>query len=122
MKVAFPTAISILTNGQTLIRTRGELLISLLTANVIGAGYKQVSCGICVVSTDAAGVGATAIPGPRSDSDWGGWLWFWTGSFFAPGSITESEWLGQEGTLKFFIWFYGSEYNNFHNFIPFCNF
>ena len=69
----FPTTLNILTDGFTLIRTRGELLLALLTTSVAQGGF-QWGLGLTVVSTKAAGVGATAIPGPLTELNWDGWF------------------------------------------------
>ncbi len=57
---------------NTVIRTRGVVSVGPQSFGVdveIKGAY-----GVAIVSTDALAVGITAIPGPFSDSDWGGWL------------------------------------------------
>ena len=56
----------------TIVRTRG-VFEHFPTAFGVDLAY-QGAFGICVVSSDAFGVGASAIPGPFTDSDWGGWF------------------------------------------------
>jgi len=56
----------------TIIRTRGAVAIQLnsyTTDTAITGAF-----GIAVVSTDAVGIGITAIPKPFRDADWGGWF------------------------------------------------
>ena len=61
----------------TLVRTRGMITMGILTSgaanNVITGAYGQI-----VVSTDAIGVGITAVPGPLTDieNDWYVWVPF----------------------------------------------
>jgi len=55
----------------TIIRTRGSIGIEMSFA----AGLSVVGAvGIGIVSTEAFGIGITAIPTPYSDADWHGWL------------------------------------------------
>jgi len=56
----------------TLVRTRGVFTIR---PSAFGADLDfQGAIGIAVVSDDAFAIGTTAIPGPFTDSDWGGWF------------------------------------------------
>ena len=64
--------------GGTVVRIRGQALLQLLEATPSGSGFTG-AVGIGIASEDAFGVGITALPGPFSDADWGGWLWH---SFF----------------------------------------
>ena len=56
----------------TVVRTRGMLTIRAeddsADRDIVGA------FGLAVVSADAFAIGITAVPGPFSDSGWGGWL------------------------------------------------
>jgi len=62
----------------TLVRLRGLLSLTLLTADAAGSGFFG-ACGVALVTAQAFAVGATAVPGPLSEVDWDGWLWhsFW---------------------------------------------
>ena len=59
----------------TIIRTRGifQAFLSQATASLDGF---QGAVGICKVSSNAFGVGITAIPTPVTDIAWDGWLWY----------------------------------------------
>ena len=58
----------------TLARTRGLCELRLTAASAAIDGYFG-AVGICKISTTAAGIGITAIPGPVSEMSWDGWLW-----------------------------------------------
>jgi len=77
--LVFGTGAQAAQDGLTLVRTRGEVLLTMTGAARLD-GFSQISMGICIVSENAAGIGATAIPAPSTDIGWDGWLWFWTGS------------------------------------------
>jgi len=69
----FPTAQIATGDGFTLIRTRGDLLVKLdVAADVLSR--IEVSFGMCIVSENAAGIGATAVPFPGTDIAWEGWF------------------------------------------------
>ncbi len=56
----------------TVVRTRGEVSVSpaVMSADTIQIG----AYGLAIVSDQAFAAGAASIPGPWSDSDWGGWF------------------------------------------------
>ncbi len=58
--------------APTIVRTRGRLAVkstqAAADAEVVGA------VGMCVISDQAFAAGAGSIPGPFTDSGWGGWL------------------------------------------------
>ncbi len=66
---------------QTIVRTRGELLVQNLITGTDLSGFRW-AFGICIVTENAFGVGATAIPGPFTDRSWDGWFVYFTGSCF----------------------------------------
>ena len=69
----------------TLVRTRGVFLHR-PSAYSVDLAY-QGAFGIGIVSDDAFAIGTTAIPGPFTDSDWGGWfVWRSFGYFLENGS------------------------------------
>ena len=76
----FPTVSQALEGGLTIVRIRGELLLYLEVVTNPNDGFVQCAAGICIVSENAFGVGATAVPDPRVDIGWDGWMWYWTGS------------------------------------------
>ena len=69
-------------DDETVVRTRGRLLLTLLTAGGAGNGYDW-AFGMCVVSENAEGVGVTAIPSPTVDIGWDGWFVYEQGSLSA---------------------------------------
>ena len=78
----FGDAAQATSDGLTVVRTRGELLVQLESATAVGDGFR-VAVGLCIVSQNAAGIGATAIPDPITDQAWDGWFWYWTGTLSA---------------------------------------
>ena len=72
---AIPTSQQAVQSGLTLVRLRGELLVQMSSATAQLDGFPQAAAGVCIVSENAAGVGATAIPGLLTDIEWNGWLW-----------------------------------------------
>ena len=74
----FGTAQAATADGLTIVRTRGDLLIRLVTSDAITSGF-DVGFGMCVVSENAAGVGISAVPRPLDDPAWDGWFVYWTG-------------------------------------------
>ena len=69
-------AVSVLTDGTTLVRTRGQLDVILAAASAAGDGY-QGAFGIGVTTQAAVAVGITAVPTPITEQTWDGWL-YWT--------------------------------------------
>ena len=76
----FPEALSSAVDGLTLIRTRGELVLEISSIASALDGWNEIAAGLCIVSENAAGIGATALPAPIADQAWDGWFWYWTGS------------------------------------------
>ena len=74
------------TEPATLMRTRGAVSIipdsTAADVSIVGA------IGMAIVSTDAVGIGITAIPTPYADADWGGWF-VWRSFAFRFESITQ---------------------------------
>ena len=58
----------------TLVRVRG--MFSIKSDQVAAAEEQRGAFGIAVVNEDARAIGATAIPAPQTNSDWGGWLYW----------------------------------------------
>ncbi len=82
------TAVSTADN-QTIVRTRGQLLLYLSAADAARTGFHEVAFGMCVVSQNAAGVGITAIPTPLTDIGWDGWFVHWMGTVVASSSTVD---------------------------------
>ena len=75
--------------STTLVRIRGELTVFISVATTIGDGFRKFSAGIGVVSSNAFAIGATAVPSPEADSEWGGWLWFLAAASLVSFETTE---------------------------------
>ncbi len=82
----FPIAVQQSLDDTTLIRIRGECLLALDTTGAALEGFSRIGIGICNVSSNAAGVGVTAIELPLTDMAWDGWIWHWVGSLFTVGT------------------------------------
>ena len=78
----FGTASEATIDDLTTIRTRGQLTVALNAASAIDEGFSW-AFGICNVTQNAAGVGITAVPTPRADIAWDGWMVFMQGELFA---------------------------------------
>jgi len=65
-----------------MVRTRGELLLTISAISAAGDGFPRLAAGICIVSENAFGVGVTAVPTPLTDIAWDGWLWHSMGACF----------------------------------------
>ena len=72
-KAVGSTGIAFTEGALTLVRTRG--IVQTGIAAVAARGIDRIVMGIIVVSSDAFGIGATALPGPISDgeNDWIVW-------------------------------------------------
>ena len=64
-----------LEDGLTVVRVRGQFLISLIAATSISDGFERFGLGICNVTENAFGIGVTAVPDPLVDIGWDGWLY-----------------------------------------------
>ena len=63
-----------LSDGMTLVRTRGELVLNLITAAAANNGFVGAfGCGIA--TSPAFAVGSTAVPMPIDEEGWDGWLY-----------------------------------------------
>ena len=71
--VIFAVGAQALSDGNTVIRTRGELLIGLSAATSAVDGYSG-AVGICIVTENAFNAGIASIPTPITDIVWDGWL------------------------------------------------
>ena len=95
----FGTTVVAIIDDITVVRTRGELLFQLLTSSVAQGGF-QIGFGMCVVSQNAAGVGATAIPAPIADNQWDGWFVHWQGALKSLGPVTADNIVAVDRTLR----------------------
>jgi len=64
----------VLADGATLVRTRGELVLNLLSTTSAGDGFIG-AFGIGVATSQAFGAGAASMPAPVTEDDWDGWLY-----------------------------------------------
>ena len=78
-----------ISDGLTLLRTRGELLVLLKTASVAGAGFFG-AFGIGVATAAAVAIGISAVPTPITEEEWDGWLYHRYFSITATGVGTGS--------------------------------
>ena len=74
-----------LSQGLTLLRTRGEFMAFLSVGTSALDGFNG-AFGICVVSENAFGVGVTAMPTPLTDASWNGWLYHHFFNVKVPGA------------------------------------
>ena len=83
------TALGVQTGGGlTLIRARGQAMIHFDPTTI--ADVFQVGIGLGVYSSDAFGIGQTAMPGPLSDADYD-WIYHRVMIFGPASTATESE-------------------------------
>ena len=61
-------------DGATIVRIRGQLLLTLNLATAALDGMIG-AIGIGIVNQQAFTIGSTAVPGPFSEPDWDGWMW-----------------------------------------------
>jgi len=88
-------------NGLTLVRLRGSLQAYLTATDATNSGF-HCAFGVGIASSDAFGVGVTALPNPADDAGWPGWLYhrfFDLHSFNA--TIVESMAAGGLGSVQF---------------------
>ena len=71
----FATGQQFLLDGLTMVRTRGELQLQVSVLPGFVVTFFEFAVGLCIVTENAADVGATAIPDPVVDSGWEGWIW-----------------------------------------------
>ena len=69
------SALTVLLDGLTLVRTRGVLQFSLLTASAPSEGFAG-AFGIGVATTAAVTAGASSVPTPITEQSWDGWLYW----------------------------------------------
>jgi len=86
----FPTGSVALVDDLTLVRTRGELIVSLDSIAAVDTGY-QWAFGMCNVSENAFGVGVTAVPHPIADLAWDGWFYHVQGHLTPSASTTPDQ-------------------------------
>ena len=84
-KTLWTTGIVLTTESETtIVRTRGIVSFTLQAVASLGDGFFG-AVGLGIVTNDAFAIGATAMPGPLTDSQWGGWFWH---SYFDLRSVT----------------------------------
>ena len=100
--------VAVLEDGLTLVRTRGEAVLQLVTAAAAGDGFAG-ALGIANVTSNAIGVGITAVPTPITDDNWDGWLYHRFFALISSGAITANaatdtdQVLPTSGSLRFEI-------------------
>ena len=83
----------------TLVRVRGNLFVSLLSAAAAGDSMRG-AVGIGIVEEQAFATGQAAMPSPIDEQDWDGWIWWKNWSVL---SVTDAEALGQVSAWMFEI-------------------
>ncbi len=81
------TAVQATVDGQTLIRTRGELLMWLRAPTVNSGDGFHGAFGIAKATTAAIVAGAASVPTPITEEAWDGWLYHRYFSLFSGGPI-----------------------------------
>ena len=80
------TAVTITIDSLTLIRTRGEFLMYLISATAAGDGFHG-AIGIAKATTAAVLAGVASVPTPITEEAWEGWLYHRYFSIIAPGPM-----------------------------------
>ena len=90
--VFFTTGQTVQTGGNTMIRTRGELVAGLTLVTTANDGFSRVAFGLGIVTAEAFAIGVTAMPSPLDDITWPGWFEFGTFGLFQPvaGDVADS--------------------------------
>ena len=78
--------VTTLLDGQTLVRTRGDLNLSLSLADIAGSGFTG-AFGVGVVNENAFVAGIGSVLTPLTDEDWDGWLYHRYFSLVAGGPL-----------------------------------
>ena len=80
------------TGGFTVLRLRGEILVTLTAGGTFAAGDQALlTMAAGMVSTDAATLGATAVPDPGTTEDIGfPWIWWYQTVITAFSNSAES--------------------------------
>ena len=93
----FSVSAESLLDDLTIVRTRGRLTMFLSGVGTANDGQRW-AFGMCVVTQNAAGIGATAVPDPIADIGWDGWFVYETGTLVSgdttpltdPGQIAQA--------------------------------
>ena len=79
-------AVQLLVDNQTLVRTRGELMMLLETSSLQGNGFHG-AFGIAKATTAAITAGAASVPTPLTEEEWDGWIYHRYFSLLSGGTI-----------------------------------
>ena len=82
------TAVTLTLDGATLVRTRGELVVNILTAAAQADGFHG-AFGIAKATAPAFTAGVAAVPTPLTEEDWDGWLYHRYFSLLSGGIINQ---------------------------------
>ena len=85
----FGTGTQATVDGLTLVRTRGEILLSLDSGTAIDDGY-QFAFGLCIVTENAFNAGVASVPTPLTDIAWDGWLFHTQGNLKIASTTIEN--------------------------------
>ena len=93
------TAVAFLFDGDTIVRTRGELNIFLSIAAGQGDGFHG-AFGIGVASTAAVTAGIASVPTPLTEEDWNGWIYHRYFGLFAGGPLATATAADQQSQVN----------------------
>ena len=79
----------VLVDGLTMVRLRGELLLTLTTAAGVNEGFNG-AFGIAIGSTNGFAAGVASMEMPITEESWDGWLYHRYFSLLAGGAIQSS--------------------------------
>ena len=83
-------------DGLTLVRTRGSLLVQLVTASNAGDGFHG-AFGIAKANSPALTAGIASLPTPNIEDDWDGWIYHRYFELIAGGAISEASGSNEPG-------------------------
>ena len=78
--------VTIVSDGNTLVRLRGSLNVFLTSVDALGNGYHG-AFGIGIVTDQAFDGGVSTVPTPITEEDWDGWLYHRYFGLFSAGPI-----------------------------------
>jgi len=87
-----------LPEAWTCLRLIGEYIIAAAATTIVAADFASIAVGIGVVSTDAATLGASAMPDPAGEPDFP-WL-YWASHSFSFLTTSDPEPSGAAGSVR----------------------
>ena len=83
------SAIEFLFDGDTLVRTRGEFVASLVLSSAVANGYNG-AFAIGLATLQAVTAGVASLPTPIDEQEWDGWLYHRYFSLISGGAIASA--------------------------------